>query len=248
MYLLWRYHSIITRLYFRLLFWSFDIWNIKKKDWKRKKLKNSFLLIIRNMASKEVTTPENKLAEMTINENLKKNFLHNLELKLSLVFGDSIVSCMIRNKGMAFSLETFPLTPEMAKKLLSCVWSYNWVLFLSGLSKLGWCTKNLMESRVFFNKNAKDSDKFKKIQIIEFYWFKQTNNQCQCFHCFCFQKKGELKNVWKWKTCYVWFPISFVSTILIILSWVWKSRAESWTIFTFAKSCIWRNTSGMENI
>ena len=73
------------------------------------------------MASKEAATPENKLAEMVINENLEKKFLHNLELKLSLVFGDSIVSCMIRNKGMAFSLETFPLTPEMAKKLLSCV-------------------------------------------------------------------------------------------------------------------------------
>ena len=73
------------------------------------------------MASKEVTTLENKLAEMTINENLEKKFLNNLELKLSLVFGDSIVSCMIRNKGMAFSLETFPLTPEMAKKLLKVV-------------------------------------------------------------------------------------------------------------------------------
>ena len=35
------------------------------------------------MASKEVTTPENKLAEMTINENLEKKFLNNLELKLS---------------------------------------------------------------------------------------------------------------------------------------------------------------------
>ena len=73
------------------------------------------------MASKEVATPENKLSEMVINENLEKKFLHNLELKLSLVFGDSIVSCMIRNKGMVFSLETFPLTPEMAKKLLKVV-------------------------------------------------------------------------------------------------------------------------------
>ena len=107
------------------------------------------------MASKEVTTPENKLAEMTINENLEKKFLHNLELKLSLVFGDSIVSCMIRNKGMAFSLETFPLTPEMAKKLLKVVDDHiTEYFFLSGLSKLSWCTKYLMESRVCFNKNA----------------------------------------------------------------------------------------------
>ena len=50
-----------------------------------------------------------------------------------------------------------------------------------------------MESKVCFNKNAKDSEKFKKIQIIEFYWFKQTNNRCQCFHCFCFQKKENEK-------------------------------------------------------
>ena len=70
------------------------------------------------MASKEVITHENKLSEMTINGNLEKKFLHDLELKLSLVFGDSIVSCMIRYKGMAFSLETFPLAPKVAKTLL----------------------------------------------------------------------------------------------------------------------------------
>ena len=50
------------------------------------------------MVSKEVTTPENKLTEMAINENLEKKFLHDLELKLSLLFGDSIVSCLIRDK------------------------------------------------------------------------------------------------------------------------------------------------------
>ena len=84
-------------------------------------MKNFFLLTIRNIASKEVTTTENKLAEMTINENLEKNFLHDLELKLIFLFGNSVVSCLIRNKGMAFSLETFPLKVEMAKKLLEVI-------------------------------------------------------------------------------------------------------------------------------
>ena len=32
------------------------------------------------MASKEVITPENKLADITINENHGKTFLHDLEL------------------------------------------------------------------------------------------------------------------------------------------------------------------------
>ena len=77
------------------------------------------------MVSKEVTTPENKLTEMAINENLEKRFLHDLELKLSLLFGDSIVSCLIRDKGMAFPLETFPLATGMVTKLLSYRRSYN---------------------------------------------------------------------------------------------------------------------------
>ena len=119
------------------------------------------------MASKEVTTTESKLAEMTINENLEKKFLHDLELKLSLLFGNSVVSCMIRNKGMAFSLETFPLKVEMAKKLLEVIDDHiTEYFFVSGLSRLGWCTKYIMDSRICFNKKAKDSDKLKKIQII----------------------------------------------------------------------------------
>ena len=134
---------------------------------KKKKLKNFFLLTIRNMASKEVTTTENKLAEMTINENLEKIFLHDLELKLIFLLGNSVVSCMIRNKGMAFSLETFPLKGEMAKKLLEVIDDHiTEYFFVSGLSRLGWCTKYIMDIRICFNKNAKDSDKFKKIQII----------------------------------------------------------------------------------
>ena len=113
------------------------------------------------MASKEVITPENKLADITVNENHGKTFLHDLELKLSLVFGDSIVSGMIRDKGMAFSLETFPLKVEMAKKLLEVVDDdITEYFFVSGLSKLGWCTKYLTDSNISFNSHAKDSDKF----------------------------------------------------------------------------------------
>ena len=78
-----------------------------------------------------------------------------------MVFGDSIVSCMIRDKGMAFSLETFPLKVEMAKKLLEVVDDdITEYFFVSGLSKLGWCTKYLMDSNISFNSHAKDSDKF----------------------------------------------------------------------------------------
>ena len=58
---------------------------------------------------------------MKINENLERFFLHDLELKLIFLFGNSIVSRMIRNKGMALSLETFPLKVEMAKKLLEVI-------------------------------------------------------------------------------------------------------------------------------
>ena len=58
---------------------------------------------------------------MKINENLERFFLHDLELKLIFLFGNSIVSRMIRNKGMALSLENFPLKVEMAKKLLEVI-------------------------------------------------------------------------------------------------------------------------------
>ena len=187
------YDSIIQLVLVYIFGYCFGyfIYEILRKSLKKKRLKNSFLHIIRNMASKEeVTTPENKLAEMTINENLEKKFLHNLELQLNLTFGDSIVSCMIREKGMAFSLETFPLQSETAKKLLKVVDDHITEYFFSsdgGLAKLGWCTKYLMESTVCFSKNAED--KFKKTQIIEFYWFRIENTFCQCFHCFCFKKK-----------------------------------------------------------
>ena len=104
---------------------------------------------------------------MKINENLEKKFLHDLELKLSLLFGNSVVSCMIRNKGMAFSLETFPLKVEMVKKFLEVIDDHiTEYFFVSGFSKLGWYIKYIMDNRICFNKNAKDSDKLKKIQII----------------------------------------------------------------------------------
>ena len=176
------------------------IYEIIRKKLKKKKLKNFFLLTIRNMASKEVTTTENNWQRMTINENHEKKFLNDLELKLSLLFGDFIVSCLIRDQGMAFSLETFPLAVEMVTKLLEVIDDHiTEYFFISGLSKLGWCTRYLMDSSICFNKIVKDSDKFKKIQIIEFYWMKKKT-QCQCFNCFHFSKqskskKEELKNV-----------------------------------------------------
>ena len=108
------------------------------------------------MAIKEVITPESKLAEMTINENLEKKFLPDLKSKLSLVFSDSVVSWMIRDKSMAISLETFPLASEMAKILLDVMDDHiTEYFFVSGLSKLGWCIKYLMDSRICFNKMPK---------------------------------------------------------------------------------------------
>ena len=73
------------------------------------------------MASKKLATTENKLAVMKINENLEKRFLHDLDLKFSLLFGNSITSCRIKNKGMTISLETFTLKAEIVRKLLEIV-------------------------------------------------------------------------------------------------------------------------------
>ena len=73
------------------------------------------------MASKKLATTENKLAGMKINENLEKRFLHDLDLKFSLLFGNSITSCRIKNKGMTISLETFTLKAEIVRKLLEIV-------------------------------------------------------------------------------------------------------------------------------
>ena len=50
-----------------------------------------------------------------------------------------------------------------------------------------------MESRVCFNKNAKDSDKFKKIQIIEFYWFNAKIINANVIIVFVFKKRRTKK-------------------------------------------------------
>lgn len=56
---------------------------------------------------------ENKLAKMEINDNLEK-FLHDLEKQLSEIFDDCIISCIAREKTMAFSFEAFIMKSEVA--------------------------------------------------------------------------------------------------------------------------------------
>ena len=69
-----------------------------------------------------------------------------------------MISCMIKEKGMAISFETFPLTFETAGKLLKLIDKHIiHMFFLSdGLAKLGCCTKYYIDSKICFNKNIKD--------------------------------------------------------------------------------------------
>ena len=79
-------------------YFGYFIFELLKKRHQKKKLKNFFLFMIRNMAKKEENTSviENKLDKVEINDNLEKKFLHDLEMKLSATFGDCKVSLMIR--------------------------------------------------------------------------------------------------------------------------------------------------------
>lgn len=67
---------------------------------------------------------------------------------------------------MGFLFENFPIKPETVQKLLKVVDDHITEHFFSsnGLAELGWCTKYLMESTICINKNAQDSDKFKKLK------------------------------------------------------------------------------------
>ena len=143
------------------------------------------------------STIEKKLAKVEINNSSENKFSHDLETKLSEIFNDCIISCIIREKTMIFSFETFIMRSEMAaQELIKAIDEHitEYLFSTNGLAELGWCSKYLVESTIFVNKNACDLDKFKKTQLIEFYWFKfiKSNypNQkvCSCFHCLCCQK------------------------------------------------------------
>ena len=89
-------------------------------------MKNFFRHIIESMASKEgdVSDLENKLAGIEINYNnfsIEKIFLEELEQKLSEALQDCVVSYYIRKKSIAICCETFPLTVETSRKLLSII-------------------------------------------------------------------------------------------------------------------------------
>ena len=76
------------------------------------------------MASKEgdVSDLENKLAGIEINHNnfsIEKNFLEELEQKLSEALQGCVVSYYIRKKSITICCETFLLTVETSGKLLS---------------------------------------------------------------------------------------------------------------------------------
>ena len=78
------------------------------------------------MASKEgdVNVLENKLAEIEINHDdlsIEEIFLKELDQKLSEALQDCVVSYYIRKKSIAICCETFLLTVESSRKLLSVI-------------------------------------------------------------------------------------------------------------------------------
>ena len=146
------------------------------------------------MASKEgdVNVLENKLAEIEINHDdlsIEEIFLKELDQKLSEALQDCVVSYYIRRKNIAICCETFLLTVEASRKLLSIIDKLisNMLFLPDGLVILRWCTNYQMNSRIVYNK--KEKDKFEKIQISEFYWFNYSASEkvCDCFHCSCFK-------------------------------------------------------------
>ena len=97
-----------------------------QKKVKKKKLKNFFRHIIKSMASKEgdVNVLENKLAEIEINHDdlsTEEIFLKELDQKLREALQDCVVSYYIRKKSTAICCETFLLTVEANRKLLSVI-------------------------------------------------------------------------------------------------------------------------------
>ena len=132
------------------------------------------------------------MAGIEINHNnfsIEKHFLEELEQRLSKALQDCVVSCYVRKKSIAICCETFLLTVETSRKLLSIIDKLisNTFLLPDGLVILRWCTNYQMNSRIVYNK--KEKDKFEKIQISEFYWFNYSASEkmCDCFHCHCFK-------------------------------------------------------------
>ena len=119
------------------------------------------------MASKEgdVNVLENKLAEIEINHDdlsIEEIFLKELDQKLSEALQDCVVSYYIRRKNIAICCETFLLTVEASRKLLSIIDKLisNMLFLPDGLVILRWCTNYQMNSRIVYNK--KEKDKFEK--------------------------------------------------------------------------------------
>ena len=127
-----------------------------------------------------------ELKSITIISLLKKKITKiRAEVKWSFARLCSVL--LYKEKGIAICCETFLLTVETSRKLLSVIDKLTSNMFLpDGLARLGWCTNYQMNSRIVYNK--KEKDKFEKIQISEFYWFNYSASEkmCDCFHCHCF--------------------------------------------------------------
>lgn len=132
----------------------------------------------------------------------EKKYLEGLMDSLGENMKDCAVSYYLSRRCFGICCETFVLTANTARKLLTVIDEQileNFFL-MNGLARIGWCVNYLMKSKIA-NYCFKDGEAKKKTQITEIYWLNhsllrsgeikpviESVSMCNCLHCdLCFQ-------------------------------------------------------------
>ena len=118
----------------------------------------------------------------------RKEFLLNLEEKVSAKFQDCIIQLDVNERILRFSLETHIIRSKvLAKQLIDTVDNHLKKEFFSsnGLAQLVWCEKYMLHSDL-----SQPPDK-PKTQVVQFVWFRNLYcfKLCPCFICDSFKSK-----------------------------------------------------------
>ena len=129
--------------------------------------------------------------------SVEKKYLEGLMDSLGENMKDCAVSCYLSRRCFGICCETFVLTANTARKLLTVIDEQileNFFL-MNGLARIGWCVNYLMKSKIA-NYCFKDGEAKKKTQITEIYWLNhsllrsgeikpviESVSMCNCLHC-----------------------------------------------------------------
>ena len=173
--------------HFGHIFFYFFMKNKARKKNSTKDIADFFEKCKERMSEKPTTSLEEEFKSLTIVDP-RKEFLLNLDRKLSAKFEGCIIEIDISEKLISFSFETHILnSTPLAEKLIDTVDDHlkQELFSATGLANLGWCAKCMLHSDISRKPNGL------KTQVVQFIWFRNLyrHKMCPCFICDSFKSK-----------------------------------------------------------